>query len=333
MSIIFLLASLFFAVVPMVAYLLILWWLDRNEREPLWVMILNFAWGATGAIILGIIGSLIFQIPLSALISAAADGDAREITNLSGAIITAPVVEEFTKGVFLLIMATTKNFDGVVDGVVYGGAIGLGFGMTENFLYFTSTGENWITIVIIRTLFSAVMHALAQGTFGGIVGYAKFKSAGVRFLLIPIGYVSAVLLHVTWNFSVSFEDTTVLGLLFMLLYGAAFFSIFQIALFMEGKTIMKELQEEVSLGLIPAEHLRFIPYVSRRSKPGWCPYGVNQKDYIKTAVELAIRKHQYKHISGNKKMGYYNDVENLRHKIKSMFFYANKLYHETNWRK
>ncbi|MBN8570699.1 MAG: PrsW family intramembrane metalloprotease, partial [Ignavibacteria bacterium] len=123
-------ASLVAAVVPMFTYLLLIWWLDRNDREPFWLVFLNFFWGATGAIFLGIIGSLIFQVPLNVVIQGFASDNPSQLMDLSGAIITAPIVEEFTKGIFLFMMSYNKRFDGVVDGVVYGGAIGLGFGMT-----------------------------------------------------------------------------------------------------------------------------------------------------------------------------------------------------------
>jgi len=51
--------------------------------------------------------------------------------------------------------------------------------MTENFLYFItyqSSVSAWVTMVIVRTLFSAVMHCAATATLGAFLGYAKFKS-------------------------------------------------------------------------------------------------------------------------------------------------------------
>ena len=90
-------ASIFAAIIPMVTYLFIIWWMDRNERDPFWIVFLNFFWGATGAIILGIIGSLIFQIPLSLGLWAFFGENAGGLTDLSRAVITAPLVEELTK--------------------------------------------------------------------------------------------------------------------------------------------------------------------------------------------------------------------------------------------
>ncbi|HRI84223.1 MAG TPA: PrsW family intramembrane metalloprotease [Ignavibacteria bacterium] len=326
-------ASLIAAVVPMFFYLLIIWYMDRYEREPFWFVLMNFFWGATGAVFLAIIGSLIFQIPLNELIQAVSDDNPAELMNLSGAVITAPLVEEFTKGLFLLIISFSKRFDGGVDGAVLGGAIGLGFGMTENFMYFLFYGTTpvaWLMIVIIRTLFSAVMHFLATATFGAFLGYAKFKPFILKFILIPTGFFLAVFLHFSWNLSVSFEDTTLFGFLFLILYLFVTFSIFQISVYFEGKTILKELQDEANRGFIPPEHLNHLPYVMRRFKYGWCPAGVDQKSYVKTATTLALRKNQHKNVSGIKKQNYQKDIDNLRYQIQMMFYNAGMHYHPAN---
>ena len=302
MELILAFASLFAAVIPMFTYLLVIWWMDRNEREPFWIMLLNFFWGATGAFILAIIGSVIFEIPLSVFLYMFSGGEPGQLMDLSGAIITAPLVEEFTKGIFLVIMANMKRFDGIVDGVVYGGAIGLGFGMTENFMYFLSYGQtpaDWIFIVIIRTLFSAVMHCMSQATLGAFVGFAKFKPAILKIIIIPAGYFIAVLIHFTWNLTVSFEDTSLLGMLFLVLYFFSLFAVFQIALYLESRTIT-------------------------RFKAGWCPGAINQKDYVRSSIQLALRKHQYKNSYGVLKQYYQRDVENLRYKIQMMFYNASK---------
>lgn len=331
MGLILAVASIFAAVIPMVIYLIIIWWLDRNEREPFWLVSLNFIWGATGAIFLAIIGSLLFQIPLNLLILSVADDNTGELMGLSGAVITAPLVEEATKGVFLLLMAMSKRFDGPVDGVVYGGAIGLGFGMTENFMYFLSFGTtpaSWLFLVIIRTLFSAVMHCLATATLGAFIGYAKFKPTVFKILLVPIGYFIAVFLHFAWNASVSFESTTLLGFLFLIFYFIAIFAIFQIAIYFEGKDIHRELIDEAKIGIIPHEHLNYLPFVSRRNKRGWLNPAINQKDYVMTSIILALRKHQIKNVSMAKQLSYQREIDNYRYKIQMMFYNAG-LYNRT----
>ena len=114
----------------MLLYLVLIWKFDRYDREPFKLVFTNYLWGALGAIVLAILGSFLLTSIASIFI--------KEDLQLSrfGAIVVAPVVEEITKGMFLLITIANRKFDNITDGIVYGGAIGLGFGMTENFLYF-----------------------------------------------------------------------------------------------------------------------------------------------------------------------------------------------------
>ena len=50
----------------------------------------------------------------------------------------APLIEEPTKAIILFAIVRSRHFDNTTDGFVYGAAAGLGFAMTENFMYFGS---------------------------------------------------------------------------------------------------------------------------------------------------------------------------------------------------
>ena len=54
--------------------------------------------------------------------------------------IGAPVAEEASKGLFLLLLLWWRRaeLDGVLDGIVYAGMVGVGFAFTENILYLAS---------------------------------------------------------------------------------------------------------------------------------------------------------------------------------------------------
>ena len=320
-----LLAAGFFSVVPMLFYLVIIWLMDRYEREPFWLVSLNFLWGATGAIIFGIIGSIIMGIGVTQFIyQFSSQTDAGTLNNIAGAVIVAPMVEESTKGIFLLIIALSRNFDGPVDGAVYGGAVGLGFGMTENFLYFMSYGKTvqaLLYLIIIRTLFSALLHCCTQATFGAAIGFAKFRGPLVKLLVIPLGLVTAMFMHFTWNLMVSFESTALFGFVFMILAILIIFTVFQFGVYHEGKIILRELTDECNTtGYIPREHLLFLPYTSKRYKKGWLASNINQKDYVKTATKLALRKNQVKTLKSGAKISYQKDVDLLRNRIYTLLF-------------
>lgn len=315
----------FFSVIPMIFYLVIIWWMDRYEREPFWLVSLNFLWGATGAIIFAIIGSIIMGLGISEFIyQFANESDAGVLQQLSGAVIVAPVVEESTKGIFLLLMAISRNFDGPVDGAVYGGAVGLGFGMTENFLYFLSFPKDYtslLVLIIIRTLFSAVLHCCTQAVFGAAIGFAKFRGFLPKLFIIPLGLGIGMFMHFMWNLTVSFTSTALIGFAFMIISVIVIFVIFQLAVYNEGKIILKELTDEANTtGYIPAAHLAYLPYTSKRFKKGWLPNHINQKEYVKSAVKLAIRKNQLKTVRQSAKSGYERDIESLRRRIYGMIF-------------
>ncbi len=316
----------FFSVVPMVFYMVLIWLMDRYEREPFWLVSLNFLWGATGAIMFGIIGSIIMGLGVSEFIYQFANKtDANNLNNIAGAVLVAPMVEESTKGAFILLVALSRNFDGPVDGAVYGGSIGLGFGMTENFLYFLSyptSYESLFFLIFIRTLFSALLHCCTQATFGAAIGFAKFRGWGVKLTIIPLGLFTAMFMHFTWNLTVSFESTALIGFVFMILCVLAIFTIFQFGVYHEGKMILRELIDESKNGVIPAEHLKYIPYTSRRYKRGWLQGKINQKDYVKAATRLALRKYQARKMTPSVQKQYTREIENLRYKIQTMLYYA-----------
>jgi len=306
-------ASAIAALIPMITYLFLIWKFDRYDREPIGLVLASYFWGSVGAIVLAFIGSLIFSSFLSFFVS-----DKTKLEYL-GTVITAPVVEESVKGLFLLLLVKNRKFDNMTDGIVYGGAIGLGFGMTENFLYFVSYGSslsNWIAIVIVRSLFSAVMHCVSTATFGAFLGYAKFKGTSYKLTLPLTGLILAILIHFVWNFSVSFQQTALLGFLFMLVTIVIFITVFTASITAERKIIFKELSTEADTGLIPEKHAEILSS-KKRNRTGWINENIRQS-YIKAATTLAFRKAEFQNAKGKSKLFYQNDIEKYRQFIQNL---------------
>jgi len=191
--------------------------------------------------------------------------------------------------------------------------------MTENFLYFLSFPKDitsLVVLIIIRTLFSAVLHCCTQAVFGAAIGFAKFKGPLAKMFIIPLGLGVAMFMHFMWNLTVSFNETALIGFAFMIISVIVIFVVFQIGVYQEGKIILKELAEESNTtGYIPKEHLAHLPYTSRRYKKGWLPGHINQKDYVKSAIKLALRRHQEKSVSQKAKKAYLVEIDLLRKKI------------------
>jgi RsiW-degrading membrane proteinase PrsW (M82 family) len=312
------LLSLLAAVIPIIFYLIVIWKLDRYDREPLWLVTLNFLWGAVGAIIFGYLGSVLLLKTLNPVLY-------KSLENSLSAIVIAPFVEEITKGIFLLfVTAPMKDFDNMTDGVVYGASIGLGFGMTENFLYFLGVNQNieqWLMMIIVRSVFSAVMHACSTAAFGAFIGYAKFHSTKRRGLFISIGLLVAMLIHFTWNFLVQPGSSYfVLGAVFIIVSVIVMFILFQVSLNTESKLIKKELSEEAQLGTIPDEHLNYLPYTHLRNKKEWLPLTVDHQRYIQIATTLAFRKQQSRTCPERRRAFYLQEVEDAREEISHLLY-------------
>lgn len=299
-------ASMLAAVFPMIFYLVIIWRMDKYDREPFTAVMIHFFWGSFGAVILALIGTTVLNAASFQLGSSKHE-------SLFQIILIAPLSEEIAKGVFLLYTVNKKNFDNITDGLVYGVAIGLGFGMTENFIYFITYGNSltsWFYIVIIRSLFSAVMHAIATGTFGAFLGLAKFTSSWAKNVYPLLGLITAMFIHFMWNYSVSYESTYLLGMIFIFLCIQFFFFVFKLSIRNEKKIIERELSEEIKLGYIPDAHINILSSFNR-FKSGWIDENI-RRSYIKAAVRLAFSKNQMKKVKDSQKVYYESEVEKNR---------------------
>jgi RsiW-degrading membrane proteinase PrsW (M82 family) len=318
------LLSVLCATLPMLTFLMIVWWMDRHDREPLWLFGLTFFWGAIGSIFLALIGSTILMVPLQWVLGP-------ELADSLSAVIIAPLVEEPTKALILFAIMFSRHFDNASDGFVYGAAAGLGFGMTENFMYFVNVAHTadvatWMQTVVIRTLFSAVMHAAATSWVGAALGFARFRGWIPKLLALPIGFGGAMGIHAFWNGMLTVNDMwgagdntlTTLNLLLFPFEVIFVFLVFQLALWDERATIRRELADEVQQGLLPLAHARAVASYFNRSRTGWLPPGVPHWPYVRALTTLALRKHQCRNASSRSYRFYSEDVLRLRREVQGL---------------
>ena len=105
-------------------------WVDRWEPEPPRTLLFAFLWGACVAALSALIINSSAVLVADAVLGQGS-GD------VLGASVIAPIVEEGVKGAFVvgLLIFRRREFDGIVDGIVYAGLVGAGFAFTENILY------------------------------------------------------------------------------------------------------------------------------------------------------------------------------------------------------
>ncbi len=188
------------AFVPATLYLIPLIWLDRYDPEPFWLLALAFAWGALVAVIVSFIVNTIVSVVVAVGISP-------EAGQAVGAVISAPIFEEGSKGlgVVILLIFFRKYFDDILDGIVFAGVIALGFATVENVLYYgRAVGEAGMGGLLVLFVLRGIMSPFAHVTFTAMIGIGcgiarESHKTYVRILLPILGYFAAVALHAIWN--------------------------------------------------------------------------------------------------------------------------------------
>jgi RsiW-degrading membrane proteinase PrsW (M82 family) len=247
---------------PMVVYALIVWWFDRYEKEP-WPLLLGmFAWGAVPSIILALIAELVLDIPLHVFAEA-------ELTyQLLGSSLVAPLAEEFFKGLAVLAVFILfyRQFDSVLDGVVYGSLVGFGFAAVENVFYFLSTlGERGAGAMFILIFLRAFLFGLNHAFFTSLTGIgfalARTSRSWLMKLTMPLmGFALAVTAHAIHNAGATLASVTCFTLLLSVIsdWGGVLvlLVIVILATAQERGWIVKYLADEVTAGAITPKQYR-----------------------------------------------------------------------------
>ncbi|TXN31469.1 PrsW family intramembrane metalloprotease [Lacisediminihabitans profunda] len=196
--------SLVLASIPLVIVLLGIRWIDRWEPEPRGALLFAFLWGAAASISIALVFSGITQY-----YEAAAGIPRSAGSEFFAAVFQAPVVEEFAKGLGILLVfwAMRRTFDGPVDGVVYGATIAIGFAFTENLQYFglaiiedRGFGSDIVQTFLLRAILSPFAHVMFTACTGLALGLAARRASGLGAVGYFIaGLIPAILLHAFWN--------------------------------------------------------------------------------------------------------------------------------------
>jgi RsiW-degrading membrane proteinase PrsW (M82 family) len=218
------------AAIPVPLLVAVLLWLDRYEPEPWRYVMSAFGWGAVVATTLGVLFTQVGS----------------ELTDTSASldgVVWAPLTEELSKGLFivLIVLLRRREIDGVLDGIVYGGMVGVGFAFTENILYYVNVYDAGgpaqpgglaaaTGLFVMRGVMSPFAHPLFTAATGIGLALAVYSTRRLGRLLWPLlGYAVAVMLHSAWNASAMIGGgagflTTYVGVMmpaFALLVGVA----------------------------------------------------------------------------------------------------------------
>ncbi len=179
---------------------------DRNEKEPWRLVLVASAWGAVVATSMVIWGESLWDAFAVRMLVPGLGLDASNA-------FSAGVLEELAKGiaVLLLFLVMRNEFDDVVDGIVYGAAVGLGFNFMESIAYMTNlyavfgpeglggvaAGFQWYARQVLGLFFG---HATYTALIGAGIGVARqLPGRKQKVVAIVSGFIIAIAAHFSWD--------------------------------------------------------------------------------------------------------------------------------------
>ena len=212
----YLVPALLMACLPAPVYVALVLWIDRFEPEPPVALLGAFVIGACLATFVSVNANMLAAEFLSKAIHNVGLSDG------VGAVVAAPLVEEGSKALCLLILFwwRRRDFDGVIDGVIYATVLALGFAMSEDVLFYgRALKEQQASIMfLLRGVLGAFAHPLFTSMLGiGLGWFCENPGRKRRWLAPPLGFLGGIVLHSIWNFSSSVHPLVWLAVYFLVM--------------------------------------------------------------------------------------------------------------------
>jgi RsiW-degrading membrane proteinase PrsW (M82 family) len=285
------LLALLLSFIPALCCAVLVYWLDRYEKEPRILLGAVFGWGA----VVAVLGALVAQGFLAGAMTAA--GSSEKAADVAGSTLFAPVTEESLKGiaVLLVFLVLRREFDSVLDGIVYAAVVALGFAATENLFYlygeFTEKGmEGLYTLFVMRVVMGIWDHPFYTSFIGiGLARSRLSRSTAVRWLAPPAGWCVALGFHGLHNTLATLaEGTPALGALMFLIDWAGWFFMSILILVLirrEGMLVNRHLKEEMESG-------RLSPSQYRTASSSWARMGARLRAVFRGRMGATRRFYQ-----------------------------------------
>jgi len=309
------LVSIFFGFFPMLLFAWFVYWLDRYEKEPKILLGGVFVWGAIVAAGFAYIVNTVLGLGVYVVTNSDA------ITEFATGTLIAPPVEEILKGFAVLVVFVIfrKEFDSVLDGIIYAGIVALGFAATENSYYIYSYGyleDGWgglFALVFVRVVLVGWQHPFYTAFFGiGLATSRLNRSIWVKLLAPIIGLAIAILAHSLHNTIATLIDGfggLIIGILFDWSGWLFMLLIILWAIHDVQKRVQLQLKEEVKNEVITIQQYRTAcsswAQAIARTTAFFNGRYLDTGRFYQLCGELAHKKYQYENFgdeSGNLRM-------------------------------
>lgn len=284
------------------AFAALIYWLDRYEKEPLLLLGGVFLWGAVVAagaafIVNTVLGVGVYLFTGSEL-----------ITDLTTGSLIAPVMEELLKGfaVLIVFLIFRREFDSILDGIVYAAVAALGFAATENVYYLYVLGfqeDGWAGIAnlfFLRGVILGWQHPFYTAFTGIALAVIRMtRSTMAKLIVLPVGLGMAIFAHSLHNTIAGIVPGLCgLGVLVTVDWSGwlAMFLFIVVFLFREKARIAYYLKEEITMGTLTTAQYRI-------ACSAWAQSGVVLRSFVqgnyhatrrfyRLTAELMHKKHQ-----------------------------------------
>lgn len=255
------LTSLFFGFAPALLFAYLVYWVDRYEKEPVLLLGVTFTWGVVVAAGFAFLFNTLLGMGVYFLT------ESETTANLATSTIFAPIVEESLKGLAVLIifLLFRREFDSVLDGIIYAAVVALGFTATENAWYiyngYADGGvSGMLGLIFVRVVLVGWQHPFYTSFIGIGLAVARLSPRTPVKLLAPIlGWFAAVLTHSFHNLIATLADGGVGYILGTVIDWTGWLAMLVFVFYMlyhERRNIQRYLSEEVDNGLISAIQYR-----------------------------------------------------------------------------
>jgi RsiW-degrading membrane proteinase PrsW (M82 family) len=294
-----LLTAFVWGAIPMAVLLAIVYFVDRYEKEPLKLLAVALVMGAIIAPLIAVLIEDGLNIRSSAFVSSTVP--------FSQLTPWTPIIEELVRGLAILAVFFVVRYeiDDLLDGVVYGAVVGIGFGLAADFwaiLQAPNLGQS-ITPALPGIMVAGFNHVFYGAVIGLVLASARRSSTPSVVLAALVGMAFAAGFHLLHDYLPKWLATgnaapgrlsgavsdlpNLLGL-------AGLVGIIVWALSRERVLIGEELHDEVAAGIVTPEDYAAVTNSFRRfgalsRSMGGGKWRLRRRLYV-LEVELAFRK-------------------------------------------